>query len=435
PYASRRLKPILNKEIPNVLTREINIQKNCGEDNVCVPNLQVTVTPSTDRYLIGSGERLELRINITNKGEDAYEATLYLFMPLDISFININRSQLDLPISCTGAEPEKTGINVLKCDIGNPFMANKTRELTAILMPSKNVATSPDFFFMIIVNSSNPENINDTEDNKIPLGVRVDVEINLSSYGYSEPPLIYHNVQDPIRKAFSFESEIGEEVTHKYHIHNRGPSTVVEAKVTILWPSKTLSNKHLLYIMDDPKATDSEGLKTTKASCQTLTPDERDPLGFRRPLGIPSCGPTICTKIECKINNLSLGEQVVFSINSRLWKETVQEVGLEEFQISSRLVAQITRLPYNIDPRIIHKRPEIINVSTQVKLIGLVRSEPISLWIIILAICGGLLLLALLVFALWKLGFFERKRPPSAAGESEPLQSNGYNYRKGDTSL
>ncbi|RWS01069.1 integrin alpha pat-2-like protein [Dinothrombium tinctorium] len=148
-----------------------------------------------------------------------------------------------------------------------------------------------------------------------------------------------------------------------------------------------------------------------------------------------SCGPTICTKIECKINNLSLGEQVVFSINSRLWKETVQEVGLEEFQISSRLVAQITRLPYNIDPRIIHKRPEIINVSTQVKLIGLVRSEPISLWIIILAICGGLLLLALLVFALWKLGFFERKRPPSAAGESEPLQSNGYNYRKGDTSL
>ncbi|KAI4895444.1 hypothetical protein NFI96_018731, partial [Prochilodus magdalenae] len=38
------------------------------------------------------------------------------------------------------------------------------------------------------------------------------------------------------------------------------------------------------------------------------------------------------------------------------------------------------------------------------------RSIPISLWILIGSIIGGLLLLALIIFVLWKLGFFTRKQ-------------------------
>lgn len=35
------------------------------------------------------------------------------------------------------------------------------------------------------------------------------------------------------------------------------------------------------------------------------------------------------------------------------------------------------------------------------------------LWIIIAAVIGGIFFLALLVFILWKIGFFKRKQPPS----------------------
>lgn len=31
----------------------------------------------------------------------------------------------DDSVICTGAQPEKTGLNVLICDIGNPLAANK----------------------------------------------------------------------------------------------------------------------------------------------------------------------------------------------------------------------------------------------------------------------------------------------------------------------
>jgi hypothetical protein len=78
-----------------------------------------------DQYLIGSRKRLELDVTVKNAGEDAFEAMFYLYMPMGINYVNINKSRLDTAIICTGAQPEKTGLNVLMCDIGNPLPANK----------------------------------------------------------------------------------------------------------------------------------------------------------------------------------------------------------------------------------------------------------------------------------------------------------------------
>lgn len=44
----------------------------------------------------------------------------------------------------------------------------------------------------------------------------------------------------------------------------------------------------------------------------------------------------------------------------------------------------------------------------------------VPIWIIIVSIIGGLLLLALFTFCLWKLGFFKRRRPdPTLSGNLE----------------
>ncbi|KAB0396696.1 hypothetical protein E2I00_003664, partial [Balaenoptera physalus] len=50
------------------------------------------------------------------------------------------------------------------------------------------------------------------------------------------------------------------------------------------------------------------------------------------------------------------------------------------------------------------------------------RPVPISLWILIGSVLGGLLLLALLVFCLWKLGFFARKKIPEEEKREEKLE-------------
>jgi hypothetical protein len=51
--------------------------------------------------------------------------------------------------------------------------------------PSKTIsATSPDYTFIIEVNSTNVEKVNDTEDNKVVLGLPLRVEVNLTIYGF-----------------------------------------------------------------------------------------------------------------------------------------------------------------------------------------------------------------------------------------------------------
>ena len=150
-----------------------------------------------------------------------------------------------------------------------------------------------------------------------------------------------------------------------------------------------------------------------------------------------SCGPRICTKIYCSIANLAKGESVLVSVRSRIWRETAAEIAQPAFDVSSKIVAVVTQLPYDVDPG--YLGPQVTLVTTHVHVTGLEKPRPIPLLVYLLAVIGGLLLLALLVLLFYRCGFFKRKRPPLLETDSEPLHSSvrngGYHYRRGDTSL
>ena len=75
--------------------------------------------------MIGSEDKLELSMNITNEGEDAYEATLYVALPKHVSYIktemigSANPSEL---VSVLCSPPTLENNFVLKCELGNPMM-------------------------------------------------------------------------------------------------------------------------------------------------------------------------------------------------------------------------------------------------------------------------------------------------------------------------
>ena len=50
-----------------------SILKDCGLDNVCIPDLKMATHMSNDKYLIGSEDKLELSMNITNDGKKAIQ--------------------------------------------------------------------------------------------------------------------------------------------------------------------------------------------------------------------------------------------------------------------------------------------------------------------------------------------------------------------------
>lgn len=72
-----------------------------------------------------------------------------------------------------------------------------------------------------------------------------------------------------------------------------------------------------------------------------------------------------------------------------------------------------------------------METNAKVDILDQKEPEPIPWWIIILAILTGLLLLILLTYLLWKLGFFKRRRPdPTLSGniEKHRVEDNYYDY-------
>ena len=129
-------------------------------------------------------------------------------------------------------------------------------------------------------------------------------------------------------------------------------------------------------------------------------PDIPEPLLFQ-------CGLDVhCVNISCSIEKLTK-DAVVIMLTSYVWELTFQE----PVQVDTSIRAWVI----NLDPGADLTADSVTGpVRIPLKVIAvedLVR--PVSIWIIIGSISGGLCFLALIVIILHKIGFFNRKRPPA----------------------
>ena len=97
-----------------------------------------------ERYILGSGQRLEIQVSIFNAAEDAFESMLSLQLPQAVGFVNIERGEAaDTSVLCS-APSEETG-HVLRCDLGNPLPAFRTVTFRILLQvaPPTNRRLAP----------------------------------------------------------------------------------------------------------------------------------------------------------------------------------------------------------------------------------------------------------------------------------------------------
>ncbi|XP_064455388.1 integrin alpha-PS2-like [Ornithodoros turicata] len=448
------LPPVLNGTKPSNITKQVHIKKNCGDDDVCVPDLHLLARPNMDEYLIGSTGNVELNVSIHNRGEDAFEAMMYVDFPSDLNYVKVEKSKLD-SITCGGAQRSSLGGSVVVCDVENPLPANKKVNFKVIFSPARLVPTASDLNITLLVNSTNPENESSIADNSVTFQLPVRVKVNMTIRGTSFPQQIFFNQSGIEERKVVYDTDIGPEVKHVYEIINRGPSLVREAEIFLMWPTHNIHDDPLLYLIDYPQVRGNchcenirEGILNPRHIQRKARPRrelEQVPrrnvrnLEDREFQSEQDCGELPrCAVFRCVAHNLTAGDVVVLTVNSRLWQQTIAKMSQEKFQISSKMVSRVTQLQYGLRPDFIPYK--VHYVSTTVILEGLesgVRGP--AWWIILLAVCGGLLLLGLLALLLWKLGFFKRKRPqdeePLHQVQKTPQEQNGYRYKEGDEAL
>lgn len=264
----RSLEPVIDKNLGTLQRDSINIQKNCGPDNICIPDLRLEVH-SNDTHLIGSEDLLEFDVKVLNLGEDAFESSFFMTVPKGMTFrkaIPIGEKS-ETQVTCT--PPSAATNDTLKCEIGNPLLSNKAVNFRVILLPTsfRELDDSVKYEFFMNVNSTNPELDGTDFDNMYKKTVGISVATNLTVKGVAIDTEILYNTTGyvPLENA-THEEQIGEQVVHIYEIRNSGgPSTIKEAEVYFIWPFETSSSHDpLLYLLDQPETSKNMQCDSTK---------------------------------------------------------------------------------------------------------------------------------------------------------------------------
>ncbi|GBP17175.1 Integrin alpha-PS2 [Eumeta japonica] len=245
--------PILDQTMENIHTDSLSITKNCGSDNICIPDLQMAVTTSTANYILGSDQKVDIDVEVANTKEDAFEAAYYLHIPRGVSY---NRMQMQtpdgqeqLPVYCSVSARHANGSSTLRCDVGNPLPSGRKVNFRVTLEVDVSVTSLE---FDMETNSTNPEE-GTYEDNRRHMAISVVIESKLLAIGTSDPPELYYNASLYQYDAVADDRQLGPTVIHKYNIKNDSPFAIKQAQIVILWPYQTLYDENLMYMLMQPE--------------------------------------------------------------------------------------------------------------------------------------------------------------------------------------
>uniref|UniRef100_A0A672JHS5 Uncharacterized protein n=1 Tax=Salarias fasciatus TaxID=181472 RepID=A0A672JHS5_SALFA len=416
-----QLMPILSS---TQSSKHVNfVKEGCGRDHICRSNLKMKYSlyykpNNLDEYFPKNNlpefhmnyERKDLAVRVTvsnMNGDDAYETKLVGSFPDTLPYSGV-RSRLTMffPINekqiLCDADPLGTQA---ECDLGNPFKRDSETTFYIILSTAGlSLETTELEIDLQLQTTSVQENIP-------PVKIKAEVitELPLSVSGEASPSQLSFGGVVRGESAMKSEEEVGSSIRYTFTINNLWKSLIpsVKASLHIHWPKLNKDGKWLLYLME---ASSSEGSvcspeseinplkliqKSSLSRAKRETP-RKDRKAERKmsPLSDKSKVKVLlrCVVFRCPLLGL---DGTTIKLKSRLWNSTFIEVRV-------RLLISHTCLS-----RLFSSRTPQVTVSVSPDS-EVAQYGGVPWWIILVAVLAGILILALLVFLLWKCGFFKR---------------------------
>ncbi|CAL8335859.1 unnamed protein product [Merluccius merluccius] len=437
PLAQHGLKPILNYHTQQLIQQKAQIQLDCGEDNICVPDLKLAVYGDRTEVYMGDENPLALTFNARNQGEGgAYEAELFVGLPPEADYSGIARGNSSLSQLTCSYEAENL-TRYLLCDLGNPMKSGASiwAGLRFTLPRLKDTHKTVQFELQI-----RSKNENNSQSEVVLFNMDVAVVAGVILQGVSRPDKVLFPPADwRASQSLRVEQDVGPEIQHVYELVNNGPSSISRTSLEVscplgvpghplLYPVELVtqgpiscSSIHTLNAMKLkllPPTTEAPVLLAPSPEHRIQRRDlYRDPLARLSNL---SCGAVDCWQLRCSAGLLERGASVIISVRSRLWAETFAERAYKQFILECSVKYRVEKMPYSITPK---SKPS----GSKKVMNAVVWNKPehqylVPVWIIILAILAGLLLLSLLIYLLYKMGFFKRSDPYGTTMEKAELR-------------
>ncbi|GLD61336.1 integrin alpha-5-like protein [Lates japonicus] len=431
------LRPILNYQTEQLIEQKAQIQLDCGEDNICVPDLKLAVNGDRTEVYLGDENSLSLTFNARNEGEGgAYEAELYVVLPPEADYSGIARNNVSLTqLTCSYETENQT--RYLVCDLGNPMKPGTSLWAGLRFTVPRLKDTHSTVQFELQIRS---KNANNSESEVVLYQLEVAAMADVILQGVSRPDkVIFPPPNWTVRQSLREEQDVGPELQHVYELVNNGPSVVSQSTLEmrcplrghgheLLYPvevvtegpltcsSKTTVNA-LKLKLQPPAAEGPTSLKSNTEHHIQRREVNKDPLAEQ---GNLTCSTVECWQLQCHVGLLERGGSVILTVRSRLWAETFIERPYKQYVLECSVGYKVDRMPYSIPPKF--KPSGSKKVVTAVMWNKPDTLFPVPVWIIILAVLAGLLLLSLLIYLLYKMGFFKRSDPYGTTMEKAQLK-------------
>jgi len=401
----------------------VGFVKKCGNDKICEPDLSIKGEVkfgdgSQKELLIGGVKEITVMVEVENKAQDAaYPGKVIVTYPSVIDYVSSQE------VSCS-TETKDDGKRKAECTVGNPFEGNQKKQFDIIFNTQRVTGNISEFTIHLEASSDLTQDA-DLSNNEYTLPVAVRFEADMNIIGFSNPDQVVYGdkVTEPIESAY----DIGPAVKQTITVRNNGPSPIEFSEVTILVPfkyNKEEDPNYLLYLMEVQVLGNagSCNVKTNYKSLQRSTnsseqvgqessssadKSRREVEKSNVELPCESDSDMTCLKVPCYLGRMRRGDQVKIQMMSRLWQNTLIKAKAGSLNLTT--TAKVA------PPSSVSEPNEKDNV-VKIGLTANPKTTPkgaggkVAAWIIIVSVLGGLLLFCLAGFALYRFGFFKRKR-------------------------
>ncbi|XP_072312151.1 integrin alpha-3b isoform X2 [Eucyclogobius newberryi] len=436
--------PIFSQEQRLTQRTEIHFLKECGLDNTCSSNLQLTAQYVDDKespyprqgnfqvFQFSSDIRLIwLLVEVTNfpsagkLAEDAHQAELNVTIPEALRYSGV-RSE-DNRVECS---LEQT----LMCDLDNPLKGNDKVSLMLIFETS-----GIDLYTHEIISQLLLSTVSEQSDLfPVPVGLLVQNTIR-PSFSIAQP-VLQTQFSGSVKgeSAMVNSSDVGSLVEFTFNVDVRGQPLrdLATLAVEFEWPAEVTNGKWLLYLTKITVTTDVEtqckppGLIVNplnltlsdrpkkRSRRQVVVDDENNQpviiepqaaitvLGPKKESFLLDCskGTARCWTFTCPLLNMTNSAKI--DVHSRLWNGTM----LEDYNNALRVeVRGHSYLKLITDKPTLQMDTQRAEFRVQIDPLEDVEVQyELPLWIIISAAVAGIVLLGIIIFIMWKCGFFQR---------------------------
>nr|XP_035968893.1 integrin alpha-10 isoform X4 [Halichoerus grypus] len=362
--------PVLDEGSPTSIRKLVPFSKDCGPDNECVTDLVLRANMDIkgsrkDPFVVRGGrQKVLVSATLENRKENAYNTSLSLSFSRNLhlaSFVPQVTFLLEFEFSCSSL-------------------------LSQVLV--RLTATS-----------------NSLERN----GTLQDNTAQTSAYIQYEPHLLFSSESTLHRyEVHPYGTlPVGPEFKTTLRVQNLGCYVVSGLIISALLPAVAHGGNYFLSLSQ---------VITDNASCavENLTEPPRRPVHpeeFQHTYRLNGSN-TRCQVVRCHLGRLAKGTEVSVGLLRLLHNEFFRRAKFKSLTVVSTFELGA-------------KEGSVLQLTEASRwsesLLEVIQTRPvlISLWILIGSVLGGLLLLALLVFCLWKLGFFARKKIPEEEKREE----------------